>query len=282
MTVAASDTAADTPKVPLRHAAVQTRTPYEERPVKIDVEHLSFYYGAKRALEDVTLQIRTNLVTAFIGPSGCGKSTFLRTLNRMNDIIPGARSEGKVLIDGADIYASGVDVVAIRRQVGMVFQKSNPFPKSIFENVAYGLRINRMTSSRSELADRVEESLRQAALWEEVKDRLHQSAFAMSGGQQQRLCIARALAVRPDILLMDEPASALDPIATQRIEELIYQLKASYTIVIVTHNMQQAARVSDHTAFFWLGRLVEYDRTDRIFTAPGEKLTEDYITGRFG
>jgi phosphate transport system ATP-binding protein len=282
MSVAAPETAADAPKLTLRHPSVHTRTPHEERPVKIAVENLSFYYGGKRALENITLTIRTNLVTAFIGPSGCGKSTFLRTLNRMNDIIPGARIEGKVLIDGAEIYESGVDVVAVRRRVGMVFQKSNPFPKSVFENVAYGLRINRMAGSRSELADRVEESLRQAALWDEVKDRLHESALAMSGGQQQRLCIARALAVRPEILLMDEPASALDPIATQRIEELIYHLKTNYTIVIVTHNMQQAARVSDHTAFFWLGRLVEYDRTDKIFTAPGEKLTEDYITGRFG
>jgi phosphate transport system ATP-binding protein len=192
------------------------------------------------------------------------------------------RVEGKVLIDGADIYESGVDVVALRRRVGMVFQKSNPFPKSVFDNVAYGLRINGMAGSRSELAARVEESLRQAALWDEVKDRLHDSALAMSGGQQQRLCIARALAVRPDILLMDEPASALDPIATQRIEELVYDLKKTYTIVIVTHNMQQAARVSDYTAFFWLGRLVEYDRTDKMFTAPAEKLTEDYVTGRFG
>jgi phosphate transport system ATP-binding protein len=200
----------------------------------------------------------------------------------MNDIIPATRVEGRVLIDGSDIYATGMDVVHLRRRVGMVFQKSNPFPKSIFENVAYGLRINGMAGSKSELAGRVEESLKQAALWDEVKDRLHESALAMSGGQQQRLCIARALAIRPDIVLMDEPASALDPIATQRIEELIYDLKKSYTIVIVTHNMQQAARVSDHTAFFWLGRLVEYDRTDKIFTAPAEKLTEDYVTGRFG
>jgi phosphate transport system ATP-binding protein len=200
----------------------------------------------------------------------------------MNDIIPETRAEGKVLIDGTDIYTSGVDVVQLRRKVGMVFQKSNPFPKSVFENIAYGLRINGMAGSKSELAGRVEESLKQAALWEEVKDRLHESALAMSGGQQQRLCIARALAVRPDILLMDEPASALDPIATQRIEELVYDLKKNYTIVIVTHNMQQAARVSDYTAFFWLGRLVEYDRTDRIFTAPAQKLTEDYVTGRFG
>jgi phosphate transport system ATP-binding protein len=249
---------------------------------KIDVEQLSFYYGEKRALEDISLKIQSNVVTAFIGPSGCGKSTFLRTLNRMNDIVPGARVDGKVCIDGGDIYGAGVDPVALRRRVGMVFQKSNPFPKSIFENVAYGLRINGMARNRSELAGRVEESLKQAALWDEVKDRLQDSALAMSGGQQQRLCIARALAVRPDILLMDEPASALDPIATQRIEELVYDLKTSYTIVIVTHNMQQAARVSDYTAFFWLGRLVEYDRTDKMFTAPAEKLTEDYVTGRFG
>ena len=259
-----------------------TSTPQPDGQLKIDVERLSFFYGAKRALEDISIKIKPNVVTAFIGPSGCGKSTFLRTLNRMNDIIPDARLEGQVLIDGSNIYHRGVDVVALRRKVGMVFQKSNPFPKSIFENVAYGLRINRMASSRSEVAGRVEESLKQAAIWDEVKDRLHESALAISGGQQQRLCIARALAVRPDILLMDEPASALDPIATQRIEELIYSLKKSYTIVIVTHNMQQAARVSDHTAFFWLGRLVEYGRTDTIFTAPSEKLTEDYLTGRFG
>jgi phosphate transport system ATP-binding protein len=251
-------------------------------PCKIEADHLNFFYSEKRALEDISVKIKPNLVTAFIGPSGCGKSTFLRTLNRMNDIIPGTRVEGRVLIDGTDIYTSGMDVVHLRRRVGMVFQKSNPFPKSIFENVAYGLRINGMAGSRSELAAAVEESLKQAALWEEVKDRLQESALAMSGGQQQRLCIARALAVRPDILLMDEPASALDPIATQRIEELIYVLKKTYTIVIVTHNMQQAARVSDYTAFFWLGRLVEYDRTDKIFTAPAEKLTEDYVTGRFG
>src|SRR4051794_24730856 len=249
---------------------------------KIDVQSLSFYYGAKRALEGITLQIHPHLVTAFIGPSGCGKSTFLRTLNRMNDVLPGTRAEGKVLIDGEDVYAPTVDVVQLRRRVGMVFQKSNPFPKSIFDNVAYGLRINQMTASRSELSGRVEESLKQAALWNEVKDRLHESALALSGGQQQRLCIARALAIQPDVLLMDEPASALDPIATQRIEELVYSLKTSYTIVIVTHNMQQAARVSDHTAFFWLGKLIEYERTDRIFTAPREKLTEDYVTGRFG
>jgi phosphate transport system ATP-binding protein len=253
-----------------------------EAPSKIHVESMNFYYGEKRALQDISIRIKPHVVTAFIGPSGCGKSTFLRTLNRMNDIIPGTRVEGRILIDNVDIYKSGMDVVHLRRRVGMVFQKSNPFPKSIFENIAYGLRINGMAPSKAELSARIEESLKQAALWEEVKDRLHESALALSGGQQQRLCIARALAVRPDILLMDEPASALDPIATQRIEELVYDLKNTYTIVIVTHNMQQAARVSDHTAFFWLGRLVEYDRTEKIFTAPAEKLTEDYVTGRFG
>jgi phosphate transport system ATP-binding protein len=249
---------------------------------KIAVENLSFYYGASRALEDVSISMRANVVSAFIGPSGCGKSTFLRTLNRMNDIIAGTRVEGSVNIDGANIYAPGTDVVDLRRRVGMVFQKSNPFPKSIFDNVAYGLRINGMTRDRPELTQRVEESLRDAALWDEVKDRLHQPALTLSGGQQQRLCIARALAVRPEILLMDEPASALDPIATQRIEELIYALKRNYTILIVTHNMQQAARVSDVTAFFWLGRLVEHGPTEQIFTTPAEKLTEDYVTGRFG
>jgi phosphate transport system ATP-binding protein len=249
---------------------------------KIDVESLSFFYGPKQALTDITLDIRANVVTAFIGPSGCGKSTFLRTLNRMNDIIAGARVEGRVLLDGQDIYATGSDVVALRRKVGMVFQKSNPFPKSIFENVAYGVRINGLARGRSEMAARVEDSLRAAAIWDEVKDRLHDSALALSGGQQQRLCIARALAIQPEVLLMDEPASALDPIATQRIEELIYELKKDYTIVIVTHNMQQAARVSDFTAFFWLGKLVEFGATDKMFTNPAEKLTEDYVTGRFG
>jgi len=257
-------------------------SPALDTQAKIDVTRLNFHYGQRRVLEDIALRVRPNEVTALIGPSGCGKSTFLRSLNRMNDIVPGARVDGRVLIDGRDIYAPGVDVVDLRRRVGMVFQKSNPFPKSIFDNVAYGLRINRLTSSREELGGRVEASLKSAALWEEVKDRLHVSAMALSGGQQQRLCIARALAVEPEILLMDEPASALDPIATQRIEELIYQLKRRYTIVIVTHNMQQAARVSDVTAFFWLGRLVECGQTSRMFTAPSEKLTEDYVTGRFG
>ena len=253
-----------------------------QAPAKIDVSGLNFYYSERRVLDDIHLKIRPNEVTALIGPSGCGKSTFLRTLNRMNDIVPGARVEGAVTIDGHDIYAASVDVVDLRRRVGMVFQKSNPFPKSIFDNVAYGLRINRLTHSREELGGRVEASLKSAALWEEVKDRLQSSALALSGGQQQRLCIARALAVEPEIVLMDEPASALDPIATQRIEELIYQLKSRYTIVIVTHNMQQAARVSDVTAFFWLGKLIECGRTNKMFTAPSEKLTEDYITGRFG
>ena len=251
-------------------------------PCKIQAESLNFFYGEKRALQDISVKVQPNVVTAFIGPSGCGKSTFLRTINRMNDIIPGTRVEGRILIDNENIYEPGVDVVQLRRRVGMVFQKSNPFPKSIYENIAYGLRVNGMAGSAAELGGRVEESLKQAALWDEVKDRLQDSALALSGGQQQRLCIARALAIRPDILLMDEPASALDPIATQRIEELVYELKRTYTIVIVTHNMQQAARVSDYTAFFWLGRLVEYDRTDRMFTAPAEKLTEDYVTGRFG
>jgi phosphate transport system ATP-binding protein len=253
-----------------------------DHPVKIAVDRLNFYYGSTRALEDISIRLKANVVSAFIGPSGCGKSTFLRTLNRMNDIIPETRVEGKVLIDGVDIYDPSLDVVGLRRRVGMVFQKSNPFPKSIFENVAYGLRVNGLARTKGEVTERVEESLKAAAIWDEVKDRLHDSALALSGGQQQRLCIARALAVRPKVLLMDEPASALDPIATQRIEELIYDLKKEYTIVIVTHNMQQAARVSDYTAFFWLGRLVEYDRTDKMFTAPAETLTEDYVTGRFG
>ena len=262
--------------------AASARESAPDRAPVIDVQGLNFYYGSKRALEDITIGVQPNLVTAFIGPSGCGKSTLLRTLNRMNDIIAGTRVEGRLLINGQDIYAAGSDVVGLRRRVGMVFQKSNPFPKSIFDNVAYGLRINGLARNRAALQARVEESLKSAAIWDEVKDRLHESALALSGGQQQRLCIARALAVEPEILLMDEPASALDPIATQRIEELVYQLKARYTIVIVTHNMQQAARVSDRTAFFWLGKLIEYAPTDRIFTNPAEKLTEDYVTGRFG
>jgi phosphate transport system ATP-binding protein len=249
--------------------------------VRMEALGVDFFYGASQALFAVTLPIGENSVTALIGPSGCGKTTFLRCLNRMNDIIPNTRIEGKVTLDGVDIYGRDVDVVDLRRRVGMVFQKSNPFPKSIFDNVAYGLRINR-TVRRSRLGERVEKSLREAALWDEVKDRLEAPALGLSGGQQQRLCIARALAVEPEVLLMDEPASALDPIATQKVEELIYHLKSQYTIVIVTHNMQQAARVSDRTAFFMMGRLVEHDRTDKIFTNPGTKITEDYITGRFG
>jgi phosphate transport system ATP-binding protein len=270
------------PRTSTPPSAAPPGNPGAQATPKIAVRALSVSYGVQRVLHTISTDILPNQVTALIGPSGCGKSTFLRTLNRMNDIVPGARIEGTVTIDGRDIYAPAVDVVDLRRRVGMVFQKSNPFPKSIFDNVAYGLRINRLVRSREELQGRVEASLQAAALWDEVKDRLHTSALALSGGQQQRLCIARALAVNPDILLMDEPASALDPIATQRIEELIYQLKQRYTIVIVTHNMQQAARISDVTAFFWLGTLVETGATDRIFTAPREKLTEDYVTGRFG
>lgn len=249
---------------------------------KISVRNLNFFYGSSQALHNISMDIQQRVVTAFIGPSGCGKSTFIRTLNRMNDVIPGTRVEGQVLIDGRDIYSAGTDVVELRRRVGMVFQKSNPFPKSIFDNIAYGLKINRLTRNSRELADRVEEALKDAALWSEVKDRLKTSALSLSGGQQQRLCIARALAIRPEVLLMDEPASALDPIATSKIEELIFELKKQYTIVIVTHNMQQAARVSDTTAFFLLGKLIEVNSTDRMFTAPEDKVTEDYITGRFG
>ena len=249
---------------------------------KISVSNLNFFYGKAQALYDIALDIPEREVVAFIGPSGCGKSTFLRTLNRMNDTIPIARVNGNVIIDGENIYASGTDVVALRRKVGMVFQKSNPFPKSIFENVAYGIRINGIHNSKQDLNDRVEKALRDAALWNEVKDRLNTSAFGLSGGQQQRLCIARALAVQPEVILMDEPASALDPIATQKIEELVVELKRDYTIVIVTHNMHQASRVSDRTAFFMLGKLIEYNKTEKMFQNPDQKMTEDYITGRFG
>ncbi|HXG83084.1 MAG TPA: phosphate ABC transporter ATP-binding protein PstB [Pyrinomonadaceae bacterium] len=249
---------------------------------KISVSDLNFYYGKAQALHGISLEIPEREVIAFIGPSGCGKSTFLRTLNRMNDTIPNTRVEGKVLIDGKDINSTNIDVVALRRKVGMVFQKSNPFPKSIFENVAYGVRINRIHKNKADLQERVEKALGDAVLWDEVKDRLNTSAFGLSGGQQQRLCIARALAVQPEVVLMDEPASALDPSATQKIEELVVELKKQYTIVIVTHNMQQAARVSDKTAFFMLGKLVEFNATQKMFTNPDEKLTEDYITGRFG
>jgi phosphate transport system ATP-binding protein len=247
----------------------------------IEVDKLSFYYGAARALKDISLMIGEKVVTAFIGPSGCGKSTLLRCFNRMNDLIDSARVEGAVRIMGEDIYSREIDVIELRKRVGMVFQKSNPFPKSIYDNIAYGLKLQGV-SRKSEVDQVVERSLRQAALWDEVKDRLHTSGLGLSGGQQQRLCIARAIAIQPEIILMDEPASALDPIATAKIEELIMQLKKEFTIVIVTHNMQQAARISDYTAFFYLGELIEYDRTVKIFTNPSVKQTEDYVTGRFG
>ena len=249
--------------------------------VKMAAGNLDFHYGKFKALKDISLTFEKNRVTALIGPSGCGKSTFLRCLNRMNDLIPDTRAHGLVTLDAEDIYSHKLDVVELRRRVGMVFQKPNPFPKSIFENVAYGLRVNGW-KNKSAIADRVEESLKQSALFDEVKDRLHESALGLSGGQQQRLCIARALAVQPEVLLMDEPASALDPIATQKIEELIHQLKEALTIIIVTHNMQQAARISDTTAFFYMGELIEADATETLFTRPKNKQTEDYITGRFG
>ncbi|MBW1848015.1 MAG: phosphate ABC transporter ATP-binding protein [Deltaproteobacteria bacterium] len=251
------------------------------RKIKILSDHIDFYYGDFKALHDISLDFYENEVTALIGPSGCGKSTFLRCINRMNDLIPGSRAKGKMLLDNLNIYDPSIDVVTLRKNVGMVFQKPNPFPKTIFENVAYGLRVNGIRS-KTIIANKVEESLKAAALWDEIKDRLHESALGLSGGQQQRLCIARALAVEPEVLLMDEPASALDPIATQKIEELIEQLKKNYTIIIVTHNMQQAARVSDVTAFFYLGKLIEIDTTETLFTKPSLKQTEDYITGRFG
>ncbi len=253
----------------------------EEPRNAIEARDLSLFYGEKQALRNISMNIAPHRVTALIGPSGCGKSTFLRALNRMNDLIDGVRVEGSVMVEGRDIYAPGTDVVELRKRVGMIFQKSNPFPKSIFENVAYGPRINGI-HDKGELDEIVGRSLRQAALWDEVKNDLDKSGLSLSGGQQQRLCIARALAVSPEVLLMDEPASALDPIATAKIEELIHSLKEQYTIVIVTHNMQQAARVSDKTAFFYLGELIEFNDTDTLFTTPGKKQTEDYITGRFG
>jgi phosphate transport system ATP-binding protein len=248
---------------------------------KVIVKNLSFFYGSNQALKDINMVIMENQVTAFIGPSGCGKSTFLRTLNRMNDLIDNIRVEGEVIIDGVNIYDKNIDVVNLRKKVGMIFQKSNPFAKSIYDNIAYGPRINGM-NNKKKLDEIVETSLKQAAMWEEAKDRLHMSALSLSGGQQQRICIARTLAVNPDIILMDEPASALDPLSTAKIEELIHELKKVYTIIIVTHNMQQAARTSDFTAFFYLGELVEMDKTKTIFTNPGKKQTEDYISGRFG
>jgi phosphate transport system ATP-binding protein len=248
---------------------------------KIKVKNITLYYGKKMALNSVSMDIHSKQVTALIGPSGCGKSTFLRSLNRMNDLIPNVRITGEILIDDFNIYDKQVDVVNLRKKIGMVFQKSNPFAKSIFENVAYGPKINGI-SDKKQLKEIVESSLKRAAIWEEVKDRLHDSALGLSGGQQQRLCIARTLAVNPEIILMDEPASALDPISTSKIEELIFQLKELYTIIIVTHNMQQAARVSDYTGFFYIGELIEYGKTKKIFTNPDKKQTEDYITGRFG
>lgn len=248
---------------------------------KIRAEKVSFFYGDNRAINDINIAVKENSVLALIGPSGCGKSTFLRCINRMNDIIPGTRMTGDILIDDDSIYSHRYDVTSLRRRVGMVFQKSNPFPKSIFDNVAYGLRINGV-KDRYEIESTVQRSLKSTALWDEVKDRLNRSALGLSGGQQQRLCIARTIAVQPEVILMDEPASALDPISTQKIEELIQELKKNYTIIIVTHNMQQAARVSDYTAFFYMGELIEMNRTETIFTKPDKIMTENYITGKFG
>lgn len=252
-----------------------------ESNIKMHTENLDFFYGNFQALHHISIEFAQNRVTALIGPSGCGKSTYLRCLNRMNDLIPGIRVNGRAILDSQDIYDPSIDVVTLRRRVGMVFQKPNPFPKSIFENIAYGLKVNGV-KDKAKITEVVEKSLKQAAIWDEVKDRINESALGLSGGQQQRLCIARALAVDPEVLLMDEPASALDPIATQKIEELINELSSKLTIIIVTHNMQQAARVSDRTAFFYMGKLIEVNDTDTLFTKPGLKQTEDYITGRFG
>jgi len=248
---------------------------------KIIVNNVSFYYGSNRAIKDINLSAKENSVLALIGPSGCGKSTFLRCINRMNDIIPGTKITGDILIDQDSIYSHKYDVTSLRRRVGMVFQKSNPFPKSIFDNIAYGLKINGI-KDKYEIESTVEKSLKSTALWDEVKDRLNKSAMGLSGGQQQRLCIARTIAVQPEVILMDEPASALDPISTQKIEELIHHLKQNYTIIIVTHNMQQAARVSDYTAFFYMGELIEINKTETVFTKPDKIMTENYITGKFG
>jgi phosphate transport system ATP-binding protein len=248
---------------------------------KIESKNVNFYYGQTHALKDISISIEKNTVTALIGPSGCGKSTYLRLFNRMNDLIENTRLEGQILIDGEDIYAKGINVDNLRKNVGMVFQKPNPFPKTIFENVAYGLRVNGITDKQL-IEERVITSIQQVALWDEVKDKLKKSAFELSGGQQQRLCIARALAIQPSIILMDEPTSALDPISTAKVEELVYELKDKYTIVIVTHNMQQAGRISDSTAFFYMGELIEHDNTKNIFTHPKEERTQNYITGRFG
>jgi len=250
--------------------------------IDMKINNLNFYYGSNHVLKNINLDIEKNAVTAIIGPSGCGKSTLIRTLNRMNDIIPNAVIKGEILHGDINIYDKNIDAVEIRRKIGMVFQKPNPFPKSIYENIAYGLKINGFSRDRNKLMNRIQESLEGAALWDEVKDRLNTSAFDLSGGQQQRLCIARTLAIKPEIILFDEPCSALDPIATSKIEELIQDLKSEYTIVIVTHNMQQAARISDYTAFLMLGELMEFDETEKIFTKPSKQITEDYITGRFG
>jgi phosphate transport system ATP-binding protein len=267
------------PKIATRNPEIAATPPAGN--VLLETVDLSLFYGAAQALKNISFSISERLVTAFIGPSGCGKSTLLRCFNRMNDLIDNVRIKGTVKIAGQDINSTEVDVIELRKKVGMVFQKSNPFPKSIYDNVAYGLRLQGM-NRKSQLDERVEQSLRQAALWDEVKDRMHTSGLGLSGGQQQRLCIARAIAIEPEIILMDEPASALDPIATARIEELILDLKKDFTIVIVTHNMQQAARISDYTAFFYLGELIEYGATTKIFTNPSCKQTEDYVTGRFG
>ncbi len=269
-------------KVRNQKLEVRNRNDGIGKDVRISIRDLSIWYGNARAIKNVKLDIEKNKVIAIIGPSGCGKSTLIRAINRMNDIVPGVKVKGEILLDGKNVYDEDLDVVAVRRNIGMVFQKSNPFPKSIFENVAYGLRINGVIKERIKLIERVEQSLKDAALWNEVKDRLGDSAFDLSGGQQQRLCIARALAVKPEVILFDEPCSALDPTATAKIEELIQELRKKYTIVIVTHNMQQAARISDFCAFLMLGELIEFDKTDKIFTAPSKKVTEDYITGRFG
>jgi phosphate transport system ATP-binding protein len=266
---------------PTTATAGAVSAPDDHRPGTISARNFSFWYGATQALHDINVTIPPRAVTALIGPSGCGKSTFLRSINRLNALILGVRHAGEITLDGEDVYAKGMDLVSLRQRVGMVFQRWNPFPKTIYDNVAYGPRING-TASRSQIDEIVEHSLRRAALWDEVKDRLRQSALSLSGGQQQRLCIARALANEPEVLLLDEPASALDPIATQKIEELLYELRSELTIVIVTHNMQQAARVSDYTAFFYLGRLIEVNETGRLFTTPREERTEAYITGRFG
>lgn len=248
---------------------------------KIEARNVNFYYGSQIALKNINIACEENKVTALIGPSGCGKSTFIRTLNRMNDVIPGIKIEGDILLEGENIYHPKVDVAVLRKRVGMVFQKPNPFPKSIFNNIAYGLRINGMRDKKK-IEMIVEKSLKEATLWDEIKDRMDENAFSLSGGQQQRLCIARSLAIKPEVILFDEPCSAIDPVATAKIEELIHQLKEHYTVIVVTHNMQQAARISDFTAFMMLGEIVEYDKTDKIFTNPSNTLTEDYITGRFG